>query len=389
MECVELFKKIDELNDKYLDILEDICNIESPTALKKGVDKVGNYFTAMAKERGWRVEKCEQEIAGDVICITLNPESNKRPLAVSGHIDTVFPVGTFEYPPVKRDKTKMYGPGVMDCKGGVAAAFFAMEALDLCGYRERPVKLLIQTDEETSCITSSKETIKYICKIAENAEMFLNLEGYVNGKAVLMSKGILRYRFTVHGKGGHSSECFNGANAIAEASNKILRLEEMKDPDGLTCNCGVISGGTAINAVAENCEFYVDIRFSTSEQMEEAKRIVTETAQTSIIKGCTCELEQISQRPAMEYSEKNYKLLDKINEIYKANGLPVLAPMKVLAGTDAAYITQCGIPCVDSLGTEGGCIHSVNEYIEIKSLAESAKRIASAIYCFDSNEKNK
>ena len=70
-----------------------------------------------------------------------------------------------------------------------------------------------------------------------------------------------------------------------------------------------------------------------------------------------------------------------MNEIYKENGLPVLTGRVCLSGSDAAYVTQHGIPCVDNLGTEGGNIHSINEYIRLNSLVESAKRIASLIYC--------
>ena len=83
----------------------------------------------------------------------------------------------------------------------------------------------------------------------------------------------------------------------------------------------------------------------------------------------------------MNYSEKNIELLEKMNEIYKENGLPVLTGRKCLSGSDAAYITECGIPCIDNLGTEGENIHSVDEYIRLDSLAESAKRIAALIYC--------
>lgn len=38
-----------------------------------------------------------------------------------------------------------------------------------------------------------------------------------------------------------------------------------------------------------------------------------------------------------------------------------------------------GIPCIDSLGVRGGGIHSADEYGEICSLCESAKRIAAVI----------
>ena len=82
----------------------------------------------------------------------------------------------------------------------------------------------------------------------------------------------------------------------------------------------------------------------------------------------------------MPYEERNQKLLDRMNEIYKANDMPVLEGRKNVSGSDAAYATQWGIPCVDSIGTEGEYIHSVREYISLDSLKESAKRIGAVIY---------
>lgn len=381
MVCAELFEKIKDLSEIYLDVLEDVCNIESPTNYKEGVDKVGEYFIDMAIKHGWKVEMFEQEIAGNVVCITMNPDAENSPVSLSGHLDTVHPVGSFGTPAVKRDEHNMYGPGVMDCKGGVVAAFMAMDALERCGFKSRPVQLLLQTDEETGSATSKKATINYICDKAKGSVAFLNLEGCKAGTAVLARKGILRYRFNIFGKALHSSRCAEASNPIAEAAHKILKLEEMKNADGLTCNCGVISGGTTPNTVAEKCSFYADIRFSTAEELSQVRNTVKAIAENTLISGCRCELEEVSFRPAMAEVERNYDLLDKMNEIYADNNMPVLEARKCLSGADAANITEVGIPCIDCIGTEGSNIHSVDEYIELKSLEESAKRIGAVVYC--------
>ncbi len=63
MICKDVFYKIDELYEKYLDILEEACNIESPTEYKEGVDNVGAYFTKLAEEKGWDIEVSKQEKA--------------------------------------------------------------------------------------------------------------------------------------------------------------------------------------------------------------------------------------------------------------------------------------------------------------------------------------
>ena len=380
MACEKLINKIDELNEKYIGVWEDVCNIESPTNHKIGIDKVGALFVKMAEEWAWQVEILECENAGNAICITMNAQSEEKPIVFSGHIDTVHPVGMFGEPAVRKNNEKIYGPGVTDCKGGVVASLMAMEALMLCGFDKRPVKLIIQTDEETGSKTSNKKTIDFMCEKSKNAIAFFNTEPTDGNIAILVRKGIARYSFKIQGIAAHSALCTDGANAIAEAANKILQLEKYKDIDGITCNCGVIKGGTTANTVAAECEFTADIRFANLEQFSAIKKGVEDIAKHSEIDGCICVLEEVSYRPAMSFSQRNKDLLNKMNEIYQQNGMPELKEIMGHGGSDAAYITQIGIPCVDSIGVDGGYIHSAGEFAYLSSLAESAKRLAVAAF---------
>lgn len=376
MSTRKLFEEIDHLYPEYLDFLEDVAKIESPSRHKEGVDAVGKYFIDKAKKHGWKIETLHEEVAGDVVCIAMNPDAKTAPIALSGHIDTVHPLGLFKAPIVRRDEERMYGPGVLDCKGGVVAAFLAMDALERCGFKERPIMLLLQTDEEVSSVISSQRTINYICDKAKNAVAFLNLEGADGDTLVLWRKGILRYEFTVHGIAGHSSKCFEAANAVTEAAHKIIELEKMKDEDGLTCNCGVVHGGTVANSVADTCVFTADIRFTTQDELKEVKKKLQEVAEHTYVSGCSCDIKEVSLRPAMEKCDRNFALLDKINEINKKAGLPTLTARMALGGSDAAYTTLAGIPCIDSIGVSGKFHHSIDEYIEMRSLAHSAKQQA-------------
>ncbi len=377
---MELLKIIDELNEKYLKVWEDVVNIESPTSFKEGIDRVGEYFINIAQNFGWHIEVLECERAGNAICITMNPDAKNAPVVFSGHIDTVHPVGLFGEPPVKTDGEKMYGPGVTDCKGGAVASLMAMEALMKCGFHKRPVKLILQTDEETSSKESNKKTVEFMLKKSKDAIAFFNTEPTGENTAVLTRKGIVRYLFKITGRAAHSAKCTEGANAITEAAHKIIELERFKDIDGITCNCGVITGGTTANTVAEKCEFNADIRFLNLEQFNVAKEAVERVAGINTVDGCTCILEEVSYRPAMAFSEKNRALLDKMNEIYLNNGMPELTATSSVGGSDAAYITEAGIPCVDSIGVYGGYIHSKEEFAYLSSLSEAAKRLAIVAY---------
>lgn len=376
-----IFEKIDNMSEQYFDIWENVCDLESPTDYKEGVDAVGRFFAEMAKERGWNVEICPQEVSGDVVCITMNSDSDKKPLCISGHIDTVHPVGSFGEKPTHRDNEKIYGPGVTDCKGGVVAGFLAMDALHQCGFRGRPVQLLLQTDEETSSRQSNKATIQYICEKAMEGEAFLNLETYATGKTCTSRKGVVTCVFNVEGIEGHSSRCVTeGASAIADAAHKIVELEKLKDDDGITCSCGIINGGTAGNTIPGNCTFVANFRFATMEQWEWLQNYLKELCTISHVSGCKCSFEILSQRPAMEEKERNLKLLEKVNEIFKKTGLIQLEPIKLRGGSDAANVTDFGGTCLDSLGTRGGGSHTINEYAWLESMAEAAKRIVAVAY---------
>ena len=140
MNLQNVFEKIDELSEEYLKVWVDISKIESPTAFKEGVDKVCDYIVTLAEKKGWKVEMLPQSVAGNAACITMNPEAKKAPVCLSGHMDTVHPVGSFGEPPVRIENGMIYGPGVCDCKGGIVSQLLAMDALSELGFSEIPVK---------------------------------------------------------------------------------------------------------------------------------------------------------------------------------------------------------------------------------------------------------
>ena len=373
-----LFSEIEKLNKKYIKFLETVCNIESPTNYKKGIDEVGKIFIEEAAQHGWKIEFAELENAGNPICITMNPEAELPPIILSGHIDTVHPIGFFPTPATSVTEEKVYGPGTHDCKGGAVASLMAMEALENCGFTTRPVKLILQTDEETGSRTSGKKTIEFMVEKSRGAVAFLNTEAISKDNTVTLArKGIARYQFDVIGQAAHSASCATlGASAILEAAYKITELEKFKDADGITCNCGTISGGSVPNTVAEKCTFVADFRYADEEQFKTIEKAVETVAETVYTHDTSCTAVQISSRPSMPWCDRNIDLFNKINEIYSEHGLPELKYKKGLGGSDAAYITLAGIPCIDCFGPFGHGGHTREEYIFAKELAESARRLA-------------
>lgn len=376
----KLFQKVDELNEKFVKIWENICNIESPTHYKTGVDAVGEYFIRFANERGWKVEVFEQERAGNVVTITMNPDAKTAPLAISGHMDTVHEVGSFGNPPVRidREADKIYGPGVSDCKGGIVTGFLAMEALREIGFTARPVVMYLQSDEEGGGKYSGDATINHICEAAQGSVGFLNLEsGRGASKICTSRKGIATFEFSVTGVEAHAAGCATaGSNAILEAAYKIIELEKFKDKDGLTCCCAVIHGGTKHNIVPGKCVFHANVRFATQAELDEFSAFADNLCKDIKVPGCTCSYVLPRVRPAMELCEKNTNFANRLNEIWRENGLDEYECISCLGGSDAANVSAAGIPAIDNMGSVGGYVHSIHEYGIISSLSERAKRVA-------------
>jgi glutamate carboxypeptidase len=380
----QIIQEIDRLGPRYAQVWEDVCNIESPSAFKEGVDRVGRYFMDLARAKGWEVEVFPQERFGDSILITMNPNAPGVPVALSGHMDTVHPVGSFGNPPARREGNVLYGPGAMDCKGGVVAGFLAMEALARCGYEARPVMMLLQSNEEVGSGIQNKDSIRWICQKAKGAAAFLNLEGHESeyaGKATLIRKGIAGFRLQITGIEAHASYCVKeGASAVLEAAHKIIAIEAMKEQNGITCNCGIVKGGTVTNSVPGNCEIRVDVRFPTQADLARATAFLQEIADRVYVPGCSCVMEQTNLRPAMEFTEDNLALLKRANELFRGCGLSELEIGQRTGGSDAADVTLFGIPCMDSIGAGGDRGHSPEERGYIDSLYESAKRVAAIVY---------
>ena len=160
----------------------------------------------------------------------------------------------------------------------------------------------------------------------------------------------------------------------------LLELEKLKERNVLTCNCGLISGGSTPNSVPEKCTFVADIRYRDDEQLSIAKALLEKVANTEYISGCSSTYELISHRVSMPVVQRNLDLLDRVNKILTDAGMAAMAPVALGGGSDAADVTAAGIPCLDGMGPKGGGVHSRNEFAYLASLPEAAKRVATILY---------
>jgi len=231
-----------------------LCEIES-TTYHEGA--VGDFLADFLARRGWAVEKTavpQTEASADA-----GPRWNvyggtagETPdLVFSTHMDTVPP-----YIPFSEDGEFMYGRGVSDAKGIIAAQVVAAEALRAEGFR---IGVLFVSGEERDSAGAK------VANLNPKGSRFLINGEPTDNRLALASKGALRAVLKSTGKMGHSAYPELGESAVhklVEALAKILALPlpTVEDVGPSTLNIGQIQGGHAPNVIADKAEAQVLIR---------------------------------------------------------------------------------------------------------------------------------
>ncbi len=373
---------INELYPKYVDFWIKLCNIESHTPYKEGVDKVGTAILEFTKDLGYDSQVIPMEKCGDLVKLKLKGNGNKKPVCLTAHMDTVFPIGTLANHASRIDGDFLYALGAADCKGGIVSCLMTLEVLSKLGCLDKDVIILFNSEEENNGKLSNKQTINTICELAKDSACCLNTEmnrPTIPNGLCLERKGSYNFKISVKGASAHAGLCFSaGVNAILEASRKIIELEKLKDSDGITISTGTIKGGVGVNLVPDYCEFEINLRFFTEEQKQQALDYIDKIVKTNFVKGTTSTYEITETRASMPHSQKNYELLDKINSIYKSYNLPTYTPYKTWGGSDSGELTCSGVPTIDCFGVQGYEIHNTNEHASLSSLKDAVLRLVVA-----------
>ena len=373
-----IFAGIEKAFPAYEAFWEKICSFETPADNKPALDEQSRCITAFARERGFFVTEYPFPEAGN--CLTVETSPDQAPaIALLAHLDTVHPVGAFGKVPVRREGDWLYGPGVLDCKGGACTALLAAEVL-MAEETAPPIRVILTTDEEVSARFSGEAGKAFIREKARGALAAFNCETGRPGVLVLGRKGILRVQVTVRGKASHAgNDYFSGVSAVKEAAHKILAIEALSRRDGATFNCGVIAGGTKSNVVPDTCRFEVDIRGRTAKELDGALEGLEEIAAKSFLPGTVSSPEIVSRRPPMEHTPEADRLFEKVRAAAARYGLEEVSPVEKGGGSDSAYLAEEGIPTVCAFGVTGTGEHTVKEAALIPSLASRAKLLAASI----------
>jgi glutamate carboxypeptidase len=357
--------------------LAALVEVNSWTENAEGGRKVGALLREQLSLPGLVAEVVASKRYADHLVFRSEGRAGLEPLALVGHLDTVFPPGKFEG--YRRDGSLRRGPGVLDMKGGLVVITWALKALAASGGLEKlpPLRLVVVSDEEVG----SPEGAGVIREAIAGAEACLVFESGRAGDAIITRrKGTGMATAVAHGKAAHAGNAHQeGANALWALARFVDRVQQLTDyPRGVTVNVGKVTGGQGKNTVPDHAVAEVDLRFCSRADGEELVRRFRQAAEeaASGVPGTRIEVSGGVAREPLERTQASAALMTAYGTCAHASGLGHGEAALVGGGSDASTSSAMGIPSIDGLGPRGKGFHTVEEFIEVETLIPKAQALA-------------
>jgi len=318
---------------------------------------------------------------GNVLGIRPGVDPGAPFIALSAHIDTVFPAGTPTH--VRRDGGKLYGPGISDNSSGIVALLAMATAIQAVGLANTaPILFIGDVGEEGEGDLRGMRHIYKDPRWSATIVSLVVLDGAGSDTIIAEGLGSRRYEIIVRGQGGHSWSDFGVANPIVALARIIDRFTRTPVPVSpkTTFNIGIIHGGTSVNSIPEAATMRVDTRSASVDELDRLERALHEAVDHVIpeITGrkkqelLTAEVRVIGNRPAADLPAES-QLLKMIRAVDAQLGNTARIQR---ASTDANIPLSLGREAIAiGAGGSGGGAHTVHEWYDPSGRDVGLKRI--------------
>jgi glutamate carboxypeptidase len=360
-----------------LDLTRRLVLAESPSDDKLLVDACGAVAAARARELGGRIKLHKQRSFGDVLEIRFGGKSkavNAGRTLLLGHLDTVWPLGTLKQMPCRIGEGRLWGPGTLDMKAGVAMALTAIEMIVEARLLSREIVLLLNSEEELGSPVSRPITER----IAAECECVFVLEPAQGLAYKTARKGTGNWRVDIRGVAAHAGVDFSkGASSILELARVVETMSGWTDDArGLTVSVGVVGGGTKTNVIPAEAWAEVDVRIA---RKADGPRIERKFASLKTKdRRCSLTVTGGINRPPMERTRGTVRLYQRARMLAADLGFK-LEEAATGGASDGNFTSAIGVPTLDGMGAVGEGAHASHESILIEHLAPRTALLAALL----------
>ncbi len=309
-------------------------------------------------------------------------------IAVSAHLDTVFPEGTDVK--VKRDGSKLLAPGIGDDTSGLAVMLAVIRALDAAKIETASDILFVASvgEEGLGDLRGMKHLfLKGAYK--DKIKTFIGLDccGGAPSSILTTSLGSRRYRLTFTGPGGHSYGAFGTVNPMYAMGEFLVEFGKLKVAAQSSYSASVAGGGTSVNAIPGESWMEIDMRSSSPAELTRIEARMKEIALAAAPNenkaratkdgSIGAKFDLVGDRPAGSMAlpfnlrptsadipvtvREDTQLPLFAYEAIKAHGL---SPEFEASSTDANVAMSIGIPAITISPGVGARAHALDEWAD-------------------------
>ena len=225
-------------------------------------------------------------------------------VALSAHIDTVFPAATPLN--IRQQGSRLYGPGVSDNGAGIAAMLAVASVLG--GTRithALPFVFIGNVGEEGEGDLRGMRHVFATPRWRDAIAYSVIVDGAGADTVVAEALGSRRFEVMVRGPGGHSWSDFGTPNPIIAIARTIERFTQTPVPASpkTTFNVGVIRGGTSVNSIPESASMRVDLRSTSMAEIDRMERALRVALDHSVAAENLAAAQQGGRKPQVVQSE--------------------------------------------------------------------------------------
>jgi succinyl-diaminopimelate desuccinylase len=318
-------------------------------------------------------------------------DAGARTILLSGHMDVVGPgdLSSWRFDPFSATLADGYlwGRGAVDMKGAIAAELAAVSAVrSMAGRVPVNVMLGATVDDETAGEMGQKYVLEEGLASVGWPRPGLHILGEANSLNITGAfKGRIWLRVALRGRTAHGGAPQEGVNAIDKLVEYVRRLQARPPAHHAlvgadTLNLGTLRGGTRVNAVADECEAELDLRFGTvpAAEAEQSLREVMERLHEEDPSFTVREFHVFERRDPVSVVPAGRELRAVAGAIARVTRREPDF-LGTLSAGDAYHSLRHGIPAVWVGPGDARLLHAPNERIGVDELILAAKVYASII----------
>jgi len=374
---------------KTLDLTKELISKPSVTPNDMGCQ---DLISQRLKTLGFEVEQIN---FGEVSNLWATIGEGNKMLVLLGHTDVVptGPIEQWDSDPFTATQREglLYGRGVADMKGSVAAFITACEEI----YTQKiPIKeklgIMLTSDEEGP----ARDGIKKVIAELTERKIFIDwcLVGEPTSEETLGDsikigrRGSIGASITILGTQGHiaypdkaDNPIHNSIEAIKEISTLRWKDKTGKFPDSVLQISNINSGTGAENVIPGDINFKLNVRYSPSISAKEI-----EIAVEKILSSYDLQYKSNWKESGKPFLTEKHKLIDAVEESIKEQIKIGKIKRSTEGGTsDGRFIAPTGSEVVE-FGPRNESIHKINESVKVSDLdklSEIYKRIITKLVC--------